>query len=99
MKAVVNEETCVGCGLCVDTCTDVFEMPGDIAKVIAAEVPPPEAEYALFPNKVTEFTDSARDLVARCEPIYTENLDGVPLVYVFDHEAILRIQPTEELPE
>ena len=39
MKAVVDEETCVGCGLCVDVCAEVFEMDGEIAKVIAGEVP------------------------------------------------------------
>ncbi len=39
MKAKVNKETCVGCGLCEGTCSTVFEMDGDIAKVIADPVP------------------------------------------------------------
>lgn len=39
MKTTVDEETCVGCGLCADTCPAVFEMDGDVAKVIVAEVP------------------------------------------------------------
>ena len=39
MKATVNEDTCVGCGLCVDTCPEVFEMDGGVAKVIADPVP------------------------------------------------------------
>lgn len=39
MKAVVDEGACVGCGLCVDTCPDVFDMSDDIAKVIVEEVP------------------------------------------------------------
>jgi len=39
MKATVDE-SCVACGLCVDTCPEVFEMDDDIAKVIADPVPP-----------------------------------------------------------
>jgi ferredoxin len=31
MKAVVNKETCIGCGLCESTCPDVFEMIDNIA--------------------------------------------------------------------
>ena len=38
MKAIVDEEACVGCGLCVDTCPTVFSMDGDVAKVIVDEV-------------------------------------------------------------
>ncbi len=34
------EDTCTACGLCVDTCPDVFEMGADMAQVIADEVPP-----------------------------------------------------------
>ena len=26
MKAIVNKETCEGCGVCVDVCPHVFEM-------------------------------------------------------------------------
>jgi ferredoxin len=33
------EDTCTACGLCVDTCPDVFEMGADVAQVIAADVP------------------------------------------------------------
>ena len=39
MKAVVDEKTCVGCGLCSDNCPSVFEMADAIAKVIVAVVP------------------------------------------------------------
>ena len=35
MKAVVDQETCIGCGLCVDNCPQVFKMDGDKAVVIA----------------------------------------------------------------
>lgn len=40
MKAIVDKNTCTGCGLCVDTCPEVFEMDGDTAKVIMETVPP-----------------------------------------------------------
>ena len=33
------EDTCTACGLCVDTCPDVFEMGDEMAEVIAEEVP------------------------------------------------------------
>ena len=39
MKATVDQDTCTGCGLCVDTCSEVFEMADDIVKVIADPVP------------------------------------------------------------
>lgn len=39
MKAIVDQEACVGCGLCADTCPEVFEMDGSVAKVIADPVP------------------------------------------------------------
>ena len=33
------EDTCTSCGLCVDTCPDVFEMGDDMAQIIVDEVP------------------------------------------------------------
>ena len=36
------EDTCTACGLCVDTCPEVFEMGDELAQVIVDEVP---AEY------------------------------------------------------
>lgn len=32
------EDTCTACGLCVDTCPEVFEMGEDMAQVIVDEV-------------------------------------------------------------
>ena len=34
------EDTCTACGLCVDSCPDVFEMGSDMAVVSVSEVPP-----------------------------------------------------------
>ncbi len=39
MKATVDEETCIGCGLCVETCPEVFELTDDKATVKVDEVP------------------------------------------------------------
>ena len=33
------EDTCTACGLCVDTCPDVFEMGDEFAQVLVDEVP------------------------------------------------------------
>jgi len=39
MRAIVDEETCIGCGLCAETCPEVFEMGDDKARVKVDEVP------------------------------------------------------------
>lgn len=39
MKAAVDQGTCVGCGLCADTCPEVFEMEAGTAKVIVSTIP------------------------------------------------------------
>ena len=31
MKAVVDPDVCIGCGLCADTCPGVYRMEGDKA--------------------------------------------------------------------
>ncbi len=40
MKAIVDKELCSGCGLCAETCPDVFELTDDnLVKVKATPVP------------------------------------------------------------
>ena len=39
MKAVVDKNACIACGLCADECPAVFEMGEDVAVVIVSEVP------------------------------------------------------------
>ena len=46
MKVKVDPETCTGCGLCADSCPNVFEMRGDIATVKANPVPKQDEECA-----------------------------------------------------
>jgi ferredoxin len=40
------EDTCTACGLCCDTCPEVFEMGDEMATVIVDEVPPQYQEAA-----------------------------------------------------
>ncbi|MEO0019032.1 MAG: ferredoxin [candidate division WOR-3 bacterium] len=39
MKASIDTELCTGCGLCADTCPDIFELNGDVARVKVDIVP------------------------------------------------------------
>lgn len=39
MKARVNRDTCIGCGLCVDICPKVFRMSEDKAVANPEQVP------------------------------------------------------------
>lgn len=40
MTTAVDKDACVGCGLCVETCPEVFEMDEGVARVKVTEVPP-----------------------------------------------------------
>ena len=33
------EDTCTACGLCVDTCPEVFDMGDEMAQVMVDEIP------------------------------------------------------------
>ena len=39
MRAIVDKDTCTGCGVCEETCPEVFQLEDDLAKVIADPVP------------------------------------------------------------
>ena len=47
------EDTCTACGLCVETCPEVFEMGPDIAQVVDEDIPP-------------EFEDAAQQAADEC---------------------------------
>jgi ferredoxin len=44
MKAHVDKNSCIGCGLCANICPDVFEIKGDIAIVKSDPVSPENIE-------------------------------------------------------
>ena len=52
MKARI-EEICTVCGLCIDTCPDVFAMCDDLVRVIAETVP-------------AEFEDTVEQAACEC---------------------------------
>lgn len=44
MKASIDRSGCIGCGLCADTCPQVFAMAADGLAEVASETVPEEAE-------------------------------------------------------
>ena len=44
MRVTVDEETCIGCELCAETCPEVFEMNDDKVCVKVDEIPEDVAE-------------------------------------------------------
>ncbi len=53
MKVTVDQETCIGCGLCSETCPEVFEMTDDKATAKMQDVP-------------EEFAESCREAADEC---------------------------------
>mgnify|MGYP000881676715 FL=1 len=53
MRAIVDEETCIGCEACVGICPEVFEMQGDVAVATVNPVP-------------DEVADSCREAADSC---------------------------------
>ena len=37
MKAIVDREACIACGVCVDICPEVFQMDGDGKSEVQAD--------------------------------------------------------------
>ncbi len=46
MKATIDSEGCMGCGMCEQTAPEVFSFDGNIAKVICSTVAPHQEEAA-----------------------------------------------------
>lgn len=47
MKATVDQETCIGCGLCTSVCPEVFSMnEEDKAQAISEDIPSDEESTA-----------------------------------------------------
>ena len=46
MKAVVDADTCIGCGLCADTCPGVYKMEGDKAVSFVSAIAKDQEECA-----------------------------------------------------
>jgi len=46
MKIKIDADACIGCGLCVQVCADVYEMEGDKAVVKMGNVPEDKADDA-----------------------------------------------------
>ena len=46
MKAIVDQDICIGCGLCADTCPEVFELADDKSQVKVNPVPPDAEDCA-----------------------------------------------------
>ena len=46
MKAVVDQEKCIGCGLCAEVAPDIYEMQGEKAIIKVDDVPEDKIEDA-----------------------------------------------------
>ena len=53
MRVTVDDDACIGCGLCAEECPEVFEMNDDKARVKVDEVP-------------EDFTESCKEAAENC---------------------------------
>ena len=47
MKFSVDQDLCIGCGACEETCPEVFELPDDLSRVKLDSVPQELQDSAL----------------------------------------------------
>ncbi len=45
MRVMIDEEACIGCGVCSESCPEVFELSDDKASVKVDEVPEEVVEF------------------------------------------------------
>ena len=53
MRAMVDADLCTACGLCEETCPDVFKVNDDTAEVLANPIP-------------EDYEDAAKEAAANC---------------------------------
>ena len=46
MKATIDADECTACGVCEETCPEVFKLGDDVAEVIVDEIPADAEECA-----------------------------------------------------
>ena len=62
MKAIIDAEACVGCGLCANMCAEVYQMEDDKAIIIGDSIP-------------DEMQESAKEAASSC-PVEAIKIEG-----------------------
>ena len=62
MKAIIDAEACVGCGLCANMCEEIYQMEDDKAIVIGNSIP-------------DEMLESAKEAASSC-PVEAIKIEG-----------------------
>jgi len=62
MKAIVDAEACVGCGLCANMCAEVYQMEDDKAIILVDPIP-------------ENLADSAKEAASSC-PVEAIKIEG-----------------------
>lgn len=46
MKAIVDADTCIGCGMCAEIAPDIYKMEGEKAVTVVEEIPEDKLDEA-----------------------------------------------------